>query len=204
MDLSLSDAYQEHVLNDPTVCNNCFGLQREAAVDVVPTSQINKAALQDHPVITQSGANKQDLAVVTHHPRRQDRTTVEHTPTDRAIAGKRVFCGCGVDGSFCRIWDYPETAVARELALAWLDDETDPAPRVTAMDDATFKSRLKRLVRTVEASGVSIERKPFLQTALAARKEGAHPDEAFSRGLEAGIQHAEIRSRPSATRARAD
>lgn len=201
---SLSAIFQEHVLNDPCVCNNCYGLQRETAVDVVPTSQLNKAALQDHPVITQSGQNKQDLAVVTHQPRRPDTTSVEHTPTKRAIAGKTVFCGCGVDGSFCRIWEFPAMERRRELNLARLDGETDPSPRVHALDLAAFREKLKTLVATIEAKGIAVERGPFVRTAFAARDEGAPPDEAFSRGLEAGIQHAEIRSRPSATPARAD
>lgn len=194
MTLSLSDAYQEHVLNDPSVCSNCFGLQRETALDVVPTSQFNKAALEGKSIITRTG-KRPDLVVTTHQPSRDEQTSHDFAPARVPSQSKRVFCDCGVHGSYDRIWTFPEAERDIELGFAWLFDEQTERPLVHTFALEQFTAHLKRLIRTVESKGVSVAREEFITTALAARESGAHPDEAFSRGLEAGIQHAEIRSR---------
>lgn len=78
------DEYQEHVLNAPDVCSNCFRLVRVE---------------RERPA---SGFRPAE----TFYARNQATTSVEHPPADTVSESEAVFCECGVESAFDRTWNW--------------------------------------------------------------------------------------------------
>ena len=160
-------AYQEHVLSAPDVCSNCLRIVREERHQHEP--------------------RRSDVSVQeSQWSRRKDTTEVAFGPADTASDQKGIFCECGVEGSFVRVWD--DVDVDRER----------------------FRTLLKRLIQTLEHKGVSIHRKATVAHALDAferlpvEMEGPHRpdtsvDEALSEGVRYGLARAEVQSRSRST-----
>ena len=98
--------------------------------------------------------------------RNPKQTTVEHAPADRVSQQSGVFCTCGVESSFDRIW---------------LDDDCD---------DDRFRHLLKRCLRTTETlfGTGNVDRRSVIETALREWKLDRSVNDALEAGLSAGIE----------------
>jgi hypothetical protein len=108
--------------------------------------------------------------------RRKDTTEIAYGPADSPAEAKGVFCSCGVEGSFVRIWDSED------------------------VDHDRFRALLKRLVRSLKHKGVTVDRKATVTHALQARRDGAGVDDALAEGVRYGLARAEISTRQQTDR----
>lgn len=116
------DEYQEHVLNAPDVCNSCFSLVRVE---------------RERPPVKWRPAER-------FYARNQATTSVEHVQAETVSETKQVFCECGADSAFTRVWN-------------WRD-----------VDRERFKQLLQQLIRSVERKGLQVARQPMAAHALQA------------------------------------
>jgi len=138
--------YADHILDARDVCSNCFRRIRVERVD---------------PVMSRSGLRHE---LDSHYSRDQQTTEVDWHDGEPAPAHSRgVFCECGVEGAFERLWDP--------------DD----------VDRERFRELLVTAVATVERKGVALKRRETLRYALSHFSEHADVDKALSLALEAGI-----------------
>ena len=154
-------AYQEHVLNAVDVCQNCLRIVREERHTHEP--------------------RRSDVSVQeSQWSRRRDTTDVAFGPGETITDHKGVFCECGVEGSFVRVWGDRD------------------------VDREQFRELLKRLLRSLDHKGVSVDRKATAAHALDAldrtgeyrhyRPDGMI-DEALSEGVRYGLARAEVQAR---------
>lgn len=113
--------YADHLLDASDVCSNCLRKTRLERVDPV------------------RGGITRELD--SHLERDDRRTEIGYGPADRVSEQKGVFCTCGVEGSFERVWR----------------DEIGPQQ---------FRRLLKNTMRTLAEKGVSYRRKTMAGTAL--------------------------------------
>ena len=112
--------FQEHVLNAHDICNNCMGRRRREAL------RPRKHATDEE-----------------YYERVRWRTSVENTPATVVADSRRVFCKCGVDSAYTRIWE----------------DED--------VDRDRFKRMLKRLLDTLdEVAAVAVDHQRVAAHAL--------------------------------------
>ena len=152
-------AFQELVLNDPEVCNNCFGRVRRER------SQ------------TQSSTFRSDVsAEKSPYTRVETQTTVDHVPGETPSRSVAVFCECGTESAFDRIWE-------------------DSDDRCLTM--RRLKDLLKSMVRTLEAKGVTLDRPTCIRLAIHYYRQHYDLNQAFEDALEAAIETAALTSRSS-------
>jgi hypothetical protein len=162
--------YQERVLNAPDVCSNCL---RRTRVE-----------RQQRPDLGRSDVSVRE----SEWSRNRQETTVEYAPAETASESKGVFCQCGVEGSYERVW----------------------ADRDVDRDH--FKQLVQRLIATIRAKGIALDAEALAATALAHYDDRHHApvgplpesptiDECLARGLAAGIRR---RAAPSADTPTAD
>lgn len=153
--------FQEHVLNAPDVCSNCFRtIRRERA----------------H---TESRTLRGDVSVTkSAFTRVRQTTSVEYPPGRTATDSIAVFCDCGTESAFDRVWS--------ELDI----------------DRDRFRTLIKHLLRTLDRKAVSVDRQALAAHALAAFDERPAPaflgtyivsptptiNDCLARGLKHGIQ----------------
>lgn len=101
--MSLPDSYQEHILNSPAVCSNCMAVVREERTDYLPASLHTSPVTHETP--TAEGRDGKLRVVQSYYGRTKDATTVDHPPSTSPTDSRRVFCACGVDSAFTRLWD---------------------------------------------------------------------------------------------------
>lgn len=183
--MSPPPAFQEHVLNAPDVCNSCFRIVREPRDRLTPIRYVNRARVGDLP-IGETG-NNQTVVEESYYGRTQHGTVVDYPPTETPTDARRVFCRCGASSAFAREWD--EADVDRER----------------------FKTLLKRLARTLDRKGVTVDRKAMFTQALswfdsrpgpaylrrfASCREEWTVNHCLGAGMDAGIARAMTRSGP--------
>jgi hypothetical protein len=145
-----SSAYQSRILNAVDTCNNCYRLVR---VD-----------RQQRPEDRRGDVSVKEA----DYSRRTRTTTVEFAPADTASASKGVFCACGVEGSYERVWSGDDIGRPR------------------------FRTFVKRVIRTLERKGITVDRQAFASAALNAYEPLPRPagvadvDEWLAAGLDAG------------------
>jgi len=155
-------AYQDLILNNPAVCNNCLGrIRRDRAVtqsrDPTSVTTVQKSAY-------------------TRHERT---TSVEHVPGgDDTTQSVAVFCECGVESAYHRLWE----------------DGDDRCLRM-----ARVKTLLKNCIRTLEAKGVTLDRGTFVRLALHYYREDHDFNAAVDRATEAAIETAAATGGDAAT-----
>ena len=135
--------YADHLLDAADVCSNCFRRVRLERVDQV-----------------RGGLTRQLDSHLERHPRR---TSIEFAPHEIPARSKGVFCECGVEGAFERLWD------------------------PTAVDEERFKSLVKAAIRTLAEKDVTIKRKETVMYALSHWREHNDADKALAAALDAGI-----------------
>lgn len=135
--------YADHILDASDVCSNCLRVNRLERVDPV-----------------RGGLSRELDSHLERHPRR---TTIEFGPHECPPQSKGVFCECGVEGAYERLWD------------------------PTDVDEERFKALLKRALRTLEERGVTIKRKETVVYALSHWREYGDVDQALATALEAGL-----------------
>lgn len=155
--------FQEHVLNDPSVCNNCFRTIRRE---------------REH---TESRTLRSDVSVTkSAFTRVRQTTSVEYPPGTTASDAIAVFCHCGTEGAFDRVWDD-------------IDCDRD-----------RFRVFVQHLLQTLARKQVSVDRQRLAAHALAAFDErppqhflGTYLttvsptiNECLARGLKHGLQRA--------------
>jgi hypothetical protein len=81
-------AYQEHVLDAPDVCSNCFRpIRRERSR-------------------TTSATGRSDVSVEkSPYTRVQEHTEVDHHPEGPPTRSITVWCDCGTEGGYDRYWE---------------------------------------------------------------------------------------------------
>jgi len=89
------DEYQEHVLNAPDVCSNCFSIVRV---------ERERPARGFRPA-------------ESFYARNQATTSVEHVPAETVSETEQVFCECGVASAFDRVWSWRDVDRERFRAL---------------------------------------------------------------------------------------
>lgn len=155
--------FQEHILNAPDVCNNCFrSIRRE----------------RSH---TESRDPRQPTSVTkSAFTRIRQTTSVEYPPGATASDCIAVFCACGTEGAFDRVWD-----------------EID-------IDRERYHALIQQLLRTIERKEISVDRERIAAHALAAFDERPQEallgtyilnptptiNECLARGLKHGLQRA--------------
>lgn len=150
--------FQERVLNAVDTCSNCFGLIREER-EGVPLRQQKRN--RTYPT--------------AQYARNQQRTSVEHVPTQSPTNSRITFCNCGCTSSFDRYRD-----------------------EIVAPED--FRELLKTAIRTVEGKGVTLSRQHAIRRALelGLATESKFPaystDEAIAKGIEYGVSMATVQS----------
>ncbi|MFA1612036.1 peptide ABC transporter substrate-binding protein [Halobellus rubicundus] len=161
--------YQERVLNAPDVCQNCLRLVREERQPRDPDRTRSDVTVRE-----------------SRWSRRKDTTEVAFGPAETVTAQKGIFCDCGVEGSFVRVWNDHEVGRDR------------------------FRELLKRLVHSLEHKGVSLDREATVRHALAAfgrlPEEAVGPhrpdvsvDDALAEGIRYGLARAEVQARTETT-----
>ena len=143
--------FQEHVLSAPDVCNNCYRRIRR----------------ERHR--TTSGTNRSDVSAEKTPYTATEQTGVEHTPARTASDSKRVFCTCGTDSAYQRIWTDGEDRCLRKRRV---------------------KDLVKRALATLEAKGVTLRRQTFAATALDHYYREHDLDAALKAAAEAAVQTA--------------
>jgi len=129
---------------------------------------------------TRAGLTREYETTLT---RNRQTTVVDHGPAESVTDQQGTFCErCGTESAYDR-W--------------WADSDID-ADR--------FRGLVQQLLRTLEAKGVSVARKPAAAHALQARRDGDSVDEALATGVDAGLQSAVARDSDTDTpdTARAD
>jgi len=160
-------AFQELILNDPAVCNNCLGPIRRERAQTQSRDPRNPTSVEKSPY--------------TRHERR---TSVEHVPGgDGCTQSVAVFCECGVESAFMRLWD----------------DGDDRCLRM-----GRFKDLLKRAIRTMEAKEVTLDRATAVRLALHHYREDHDANDALDQAFEAAIETAAATSGQSKTAALSD
>jgi len=108
-------------------------------------------------------------------------TVVDHGPAESVTDQQGTFCeACGTESAYDRWW-------------ADADIDTD-----------RFRDLVRQLLRTLEAKGVTVARKPAAAHALQAWRDGDSVDEALATGVDAGLQSAVARETDTSDTARAD
>lgn len=99
----MNPAFQEHVLNAPDVCNNCFSLVREDRDEYVPDRFFNKARLGELDTVSRPSDGR-GFVKTARYARVDNQTEECYPPTEYPTNSKRIYCECGASGSFDRIW----------------------------------------------------------------------------------------------------
>lgn len=169
----MHEILQERIFNAPDVCLNCHRRVR-----------VERERPNHHPVI--DGAIDYTTPVSVEEAtwaRDPQTTTVEYGPAEYASESKGIWCACGVEGSYVRIWnDIP------------VPDDGDPD-----VDDEQFRELVQATIRVLESKGVSLDRLTFARHALEARREGQCVTESLSAGVSHAVAKAEVASRTRAT-----
>jgi len=159
------DEYQEHILSAPDVCSNCLRLVRVERER--PASGLRQAE--------------------SFYARNRATTEVDHAPADTVSETEAVFCECGAESAFDRVWDDRDIGRGR------------------------FRTMLKHLLHTAERKGLSVARQPAAAHALAshgqqrATESGAtvrvvtDVNAALADGLLAGLRVANVRAGAEST-----
>jgi len=114
----------------------------------------------------------------SYYARNKATTEIDYAPAETVSETEQVFCECGCSSAFDRVWD-----------------DRDIGPR-------RFRRMLKRLIRSLERKGLSIDRQRMAAHALQAygpqtTTDGdvririvTDPDAALSQGLNVGLMSA--------------
>lgn len=145
-------AFQERVLNAPDVCSNCLRVIREERAVCEST---------DRKSVTSTS--------LSAYTRVRETTTVSHGPSETASASIGVFCECGVESAFERVFDDGE-------------DRCLASHRVREL--------VKRAIRTLESKGVTLNRETFAKLAIQHYREKHDVNAALETGTETAIQTA--------------
>jgi len=136
--------YADHILDAKDVCSNCLRQNRVERID---------------PVMGSGLGHELD----SHYSRDRRQTVIGFGPAEAVADSKGVFCECGVEGSYERIWDPEEVGEDR------------------------FRDLLVAAVATLERKDVSIRRRTALRTALQHFQAHGDVDRALSIGAEAAV-----------------
>jgi len=127
---------------------------------------------------TRAGLTREFEATLT---RNRQTTVVDHGPAESVTDQQGTFCeACGTESAYDRWWQDSDIGTNR------------------------FRELIQQLLRTLEAKGVTVVRKPLAAHALQARRDGDSVDEALATGVDAGLQSAVARESDTSDTARAD
>lgn len=158
--------YQERILNNSCVCNNC--LRRRSR-----PRQVRESRDPTEPTSVQRSPTT----------RVQERTTVDYGPDESPADAWGIFCECGAESPFDRVWD-------------------DGDDRCLTMD--RFKTLLRAAIETLEAQDVTLDREVVVPLALQHYRDEHDVNAALETAVERGVETAAARTRDSKTAALAD
>jgi len=158
--------FQEHVLNSPACCNNCFRRVR--------TERTQRESTDPKSVTS---------ARLSPYTRDEHTTKIDTTPFGTPAQATAVWCACGVESAFERIWD-------------------DGDDRCLTM--ARFKTLLRRCIETLEAKEVTLSRRPTVRIAIQHYRDNHDVNDALGAGVKAGVQHSAATTGRSKTAALSD
>ncbi|WP_058366647.1 hypothetical protein [Haloparvum sedimenti] len=98
--------FQEDVLNDGHVCNNCMGRLRRRASRPV---RYRNADVDEK----QNRVQEEGVFIASYSERLRWRTTVDDVPDVPVRDQHQTFCECGSPDAFTRIWDDADVDAAR-------------------------------------------------------------------------------------------
>lgn len=150
----MHDLFQERVLNSPAVCRNCYRTVRVERVRA-ETGRFDSAHES------------------SRYARERRNTSIEFAPAETASDSKGVFCECGVESAFDRVWDDAD------------------------VDRERFRAFIKAVLRSLERQGIALDRHRAAARALQAWDDDATVDEALSAGVAQGLAVAQTHDGPS-------
>lgn len=139
----MNGPYADHILDSSDVCSNCFRTVRVERLD--PTRNGFAGELE------------------SHYERKRKHTQIGYGPADSVTEIKGVFCNCGVEGSYERLWD------------------------PTDISEERLKELIKHCLRSLKSKGVTLKWKETAAYILQSHRDTEDADVAFSRGIEMGI-----------------
>lgn len=154
----LSAVYKDVVLEAPDVCNNCFS-----------TTLVERSERRP--------PHERVSIELSQYERDPQNTVVDHAPAPTNRESAAVFCECGVEGAFDRIWNDGD-----------------------GVDEDRLRDLVQNLIRTLESKGFEVGRKSFAGQALLARATGSSVDVAMSDAVAAQVAKVD----QSAAKARCD
>jgi hypothetical protein len=134
--------YADLVLDSSDVCSNCFRQVRVERID--PTREGFAGEYE------------------AHYERKKQTTTIEYAPHDIITRSKGVFCECGCESAYERLWDPTDVAKPR------------------------LRELLKNIIRTLDAKGVSLKPKKTMAYVLHCWSETDDVDKSLSKGMKWG------------------
>lgn len=138
--MDLPDTYQEHVLNAPDVCSNCFALVREARQDYLPEQAHNGPTLELDTVSRPSDGKT--FVETSYYGAREETTTEAYDPHSPPTDARDYYCECGTASSYDRHWD--DRDINRDR----------------------FREMIKQLVRALRTKQVSVRGRQLAAYAL--------------------------------------
>ncbi|ADQ69257.1 ABC-type dipeptide transport system, periplasmic component [Halogeometricum borinquense DSM 11551] len=153
----MHEILQKRVFNAPDVCLNCH--RRIRVERNRPERQYS----------TDASTSESKWA------RNRKTTTVAYGPADAVSDAKGIWCDCGVEGSYVRIWDDEPLP----------EDENKTAD----VNAEQFRRLVQATIRILEDKGITLDRQAFASHALQARHDG----DCVTESLSAGTSHAIVR-----------
>jgi hypothetical protein len=137
--------YADLVLDSSDVCSNCF---RQIKVQRIDPTREGFAGTEEFE---------------THYERKKQTTTIEYAPHDIITRSKGVFCQCGCESAYERLWS------------------------PTDLEESRLKELLKNILRTLDAKGVTLKTKETAAYVLHCWSETNDVDKSLSKGIEMGV-----------------
>lgn len=104
--------FQTEILNASDVCSNCFARQRRSRDRPLERATHADTDEDGYPIRDDDGH-----WVSRYSERVTWQTTVDDVPGPVVHEAGQLFCDCGADGAFTRIWDSRDVGVERRMEL---------------------------------------------------------------------------------------
>lgn len=104
--------FQTEILSASDVCSNCFARQRRQSAKPLERATHADTDEEGYPVQDEDGH-----WVSRYSERVTWQTTVDDVPGPVVHEAGQLFCDCGADGAFTRIWDSRDVGLERRKAL---------------------------------------------------------------------------------------
>jgi hypothetical protein len=154
----MQGTYADEILDDSSVCSNCFRQIRVDRIDPHRSDTLNEEW-------------------VTRSERHKRNTTIEYGPADRVSEQKGTFCQCGVESARERIWSDEDVDADRFRGLIQHVIETLEAKGVTLkrQETAAYALQARRDGTAVDAALAQAVDAGIVAAVASSREDTAQP-----------------------------